>query len=333
LGANDVRTRTSHRSTRRAFVLLGAAALATVRPALADRAKPKIGFLSWFPESMKQDLDRFREGMETFGYKESDYVVEAHFAGGDPQQASDIARKLIGQPVDVIVAVATPAIHVVKAATQSVPIVMYSANALATGLVPSLSRPGGNLTGVSLLMTDTAGKRLEILRQIEPGLRAVAFLGSSRDPNSVNFVKQTQAAADQLGVKLAVKLIDSPKAIDPSIFEAMRRDGSEAVIAQPIFLGYHDEIAAMAMKNRLPVISDWSTFARAGALFTYGPKQDAAMRRTAYYVDRILKGAKPGDLPVEQPTEFELVINMKTAKALDLTVPQSLLARADDIIE
>ena len=322
-----------HRSTRRDFLLLTAAAVAAAPAAFADRQKPKIGFLSWFPESMRKDLDRFREGMETVGYKESDYVIEAYFAGGDPQLAGDIARKLIAQPVDVIVAVATPAIHVLKAATQAVPIVMYSANALATGLVPSLSHPGGNLTGVSLLMTDTAGKRLEILRQIEPALNAVAFLGSSKDPNTVNFVKQTQAAADQLGIKLAVKLVDTPRAIDPSIFEAMRRDGSEAVIAQPIFLGYHDEIAAMAMKDRLPVISDWATFAKAGALFTYGPRQDAAMRRTAYYVDRILKGAKPADLPVEQPTEFELVINLKTAKALGLNVPQSLLASADDIIE
>jgi putative ABC transport system substrate-binding protein len=210
---------------------------------------------------------------------------------------------------------------------------MFSANALATGLVPSLSHPGGNLTGVSLLLTDTAGKRLEFLREIEPGLHTAGFLGSSKDPNTVNFVKQTQAAADDLGVKLAVKLIDGPQAIGQPIFEAMRGDGSQAIIAQPIFIGYQDEIVAMAMKDRLPVISDWAAFAKAGALFTYGARQAAGMRRTAYYVDRILKGAKPADLPVEQPTEFELIINLKTAKVLGLNVPQSLLARADDVIE
>jgi putative ABC transport system substrate-binding protein len=130
-----------------------------------------------------------------------------------------------------------------------------------------------------------------------------------------------------------LRLIDGPEAIDQAIFEAMKGDGSEAIIAQPIFTGYQDEIVAMAMKDRLPVISDWAVFAKAGALFTYGARQAALMQRTAYYVHRILKGAKPADLPVEQPTEFELVINLKTAKELGLTVPQSILARADEVIE
>jgi putative ABC transport system substrate-binding protein len=303
------------------------------RPAFADRQKPKIGYLSWFPESMKDDLDRFREGMEKVGYTGRDYDLEGHFTGGNPQLTRDIARKLVEEPVDVFVVVATPAIHIVKAATQTIPIVMFTANALATGLVPSLSHPGGNLTGVSLLLTDTAGKRLELLRQIEPGLHTAAFLGSTKDPNTVNFVKETQGAADELGIRLAVKLIDGPQALVQPIFEAMKADGSQAIIAQPIFIGYQDEIVAMAMKDQLPVISDWSAFAKAGALFTYGARQAAGMRRTAYYVDRILKGAKPADLPIEQPTEFELVVNVKTAKALGLNVPQSLLARADDVIE
>ena len=328
-----VQTDRSHRSTRREFLLLSGATLAMARPAFADRQKPKIGYLSWFPESMKNDLDRFREGMEKVGYTGRDYELEGHFTGGNPQLTRDIARKLVEEPVDVFVVVATPAIHIVKAATQTIPIVMFTANALATGLVPSLSRPGGNLTGVSLLLTDTAGKRLELLRQIEPGLHTVAFLGSTKDPNAVNFVKETQGAADELGIKLAVKLIDGPQALVQPIFEAMKGDGSQAIIAQPIFIGYQDEIVAMAMKDRLPVISDWAAFAKAGALFTYGARQAAGMRRTAYYVDRILKGAKPADLPVEQPTEFELVVNVKTAKALGLNVPQSLLARADDVIE
>jgi putative ABC transport system substrate-binding protein len=324
----------NHQTTRREFVLLSSAALAMAQPAFADQKKPKIGYLSWFPQSMNDDLNRFREGMRQLGYTEpKDYALEPYFTGGNPELTRNMARKLVEEPVDVIVAVATPAIHIVKAATQTIPIVMYSANALATGLVPSLSHPGGNLTGVSLLLTDTAGKRLEILRQIEPGLRAAAFLGSSKDPNTVTFVKETQTAAGRLGVKLTVKLIDGPQAINQSIFEDMKRDGSEAVIAQPIFTGYQDEIVAMAMKERLAVISDWAVFAKAGALFTYGARQAALMKRTAYYVDRILKGAKPAGLPVEQPTEFELVVNSKTAKALGLTVPLSLLTSADDVIE
>jgi len=330
----EVRAGRGHQSTRREFVLFSSTALAMAGPAFAAGKKPKIGFLSWFPQSMESDLERFREGMRELGYTEpDDYVLEAYFTGGNPQLTRNMARELVEEPVDIIVAVATLAIHIAKAATQTIPIVMYSANALATGLVPSLSHPGGNLTGVSLLLTGTAGKRLEFLRQIEPGLRAAAFLGSSKDPNTATFVNQTQMAADQMGIKLAVTLIDGPQAIEQPTFEAMKVDGVEAIIAQPIFTGYQEEIVAMAMKDRLPVISDWAVFANAGALFTYGARQAALMQRTAYYVDRILKGAKPADLPVEQPTEFELVINLKTAKALGLTVPQSLLALADDVIE
>jgi putative ABC transport system substrate-binding protein len=329
----DIQSNKTQQSTRREFLLLSGAGLAMSRPAFAYPPRPKIGYVSWFPESMKGDLDRFREGMAKVGYTERDYELEGHFTGGNPQLTRDVARKLVEEPVDLFVVVATPAIHIVKAATQRIPIVMYTANALATGLVPSLSHPGGNLTGVSLLLTDTAGKRLDLLRQIEPGLHTTAFLGSAKDPNTVNFVKETQAAADKLGIKLAVKLIDGPQALGQTIFETMRADGSQAIIAQPIFMGYQDEIVAMAMKEQLPVISDWSAFAKAGALFTYGARQAEGMRRTAYYVDRILKGAKPADLPIEQPTEFELVVNMKTAKALGLNVPQSLLARADDVIE
>lgn len=305
---------------RRDLLLLSGAALATVSPAFAIPKMAKIGLLDWFPPAMRGDLDRFREGMRELGYVDGkDYQVEAYFTGGDPQLTREMAQKLVHEPTDVIVAVATPA--------------MYSANALATGLVPSLSHPGGNLTGVSLLLTDTAGKRLEFLRQIEPGLHAAGFLGSSKDPNTATFVKQTQAAADELGVKLSVRLIDGPGVINQAVFDAMKKGGSEAIIAQPIFTGYQDEIVAMAMKDRLPVVSDWAVFAEAGALFTYGARQAALMRRTAYYVDRILKGAKPADLPVEQPTEFEFVINLKTAKTLDLTVPQLLLAQADDVID
>lgn len=320
---------------RRDLLIAAAAAMSCSPAGIAQVPKlPKIGFLSWFPRSMKHDLDRFEEGMQQLGYTENrDYEVEAYFTAGDPELTREMARRLIERPVDVIVAVATPAVHIIKEATQTIPIVMVSANALATGLVPSLSHPGSNLTGVSLLMTDTAGKRLEILRQTKPNLHAVAFLGSAKDPNTATFVHETQAAADSLGIKLIVRLIDGPQAINQAVFDAMKQDGSEAVIAQPIFTGYQDQVVPMAMKAGLPVTSDWSVFADAGALFTYGASQPAGIRRTAYYVDRILKGAKPADLPVEQPTEMELVVNVKTAKSLGLTVPQSLLAQADEVIE
>lgn len=241
---------------RRAFVLLSAAALALAPPALAERKTPKIGFLSWFPPAMKGDLDRFREGMRQLGYVEGkDYEVEVYFTAGDPELTRSMAAKLVKEPVDIIVAVATPAIHIAKAATQTIPIVMYSANALATGLVPSLSHPRGNLTGVSLLLTDTAGKRVEFLRQIMPDLRRLAFLGSRKDPNTATFVKETQTAADQLGVKLFVDLVEGPEAIDRAAFVAIKGEGCEAVIVQPIFTGYQDKLVPMAMKVRLPVVS------------------------------------------------------------------------------
>jgi putative ABC transport system substrate-binding protein len=319
---------------RREFIVLLGAAAGLASPAAADDKKVKIGFLSWFPPTMKVDLDHFREGMQQLGYVDGkNYEVEAFFTGGNREITEDVARRLVQEPVDVLLAVATPAIHIANAATRTIPIVMLTANALATGLVSSLSRPGGNLTGVSLLMTDLAGKRLELLREIQPSLHAIAFLGSSRDPNTATFVRETQTAADQLGVVLSVRLVDGPASIDQAIFDTMKRDGSEAVIVQPIFAGYHDNIITIAMRSRLPVISDWAFFAEAGALLTYGANEADLMRRTAYYVDRILKGANPADLPIEQPTNFELVINLKTAKALGLDVPATLLATADQVIE
>jgi putative tryptophan/tyrosine transport system substrate-binding protein len=319
---------------RREFIVLLGSVAGLASPAAADDKKVKIGFLSWFPPTMNVDLDHFREGMQQLGYVDGkNYEVEAYFTGGNREMTQDVARRLVQEPVDVLLAVATPAIHIVNAATHTIPIVMLTANALATGLVSSLSRPGGNLTGVSLLMTDLAGKRLELLREIQPSLHAITFLGSSRDPNTATFVRETQTAADQLGVVLSVRLVDGPASIDQAIFDTMKRDGSEAVIVQPIFAGYHDNIITMAMKSRLPVISDWAFFAEAGALLTYGANEADLMRRTAYYVDRILKGANPADLPIEQPTNFEMVINLKTAKALGLDVPATLLATADRVIE
>lgn len=303
-------------------------------PAGAASKKARIGFLSWFPSSMKGDVDNFREGMRQFGYAEGhDYEVEPSFADGNPNAAHAAVQKFIAEPVDVLLVEATPAIHIAKAATQTIPIVMYTANALATGLVPSLAHPGGNLTGVSLLMTDLAGKRLDLLRQIRPSLRRVGFLGSTRDPNGATFARETQEAADRLGVALTIRMIDGLQDFDQAVFDKMKGEGCEAVIVQPIFTGHQDTIVPMAMKDGLAVVSDWIDFADAGALLTYGAKRAALMRRTAYYVDRILKGAKPADLPIEQPEEFELVINSRTAKALGWAVPPDVLVRADRVIE
>jgi putative ABC transport system substrate-binding protein len=321
---------------RRRDLLAGFLALSLTHPAWAaiNEKKIKIGFLSWFPPSMNADLDRFREGMRQAGYVEGgDYDVEPAFISGNRVQCQDVARKLVQEPVDILIAVATPAVQICKEASHTIPIVMVTANALATGLVPSLSHPGGNLTGVSLLLTDLAGKKLELLRDIRPTLRAVSFLGSTTDPNTPTFVHETQAAADHLGISLSVHLIDGPGAIGQPTFDAMKAEGSEAVIVQPIFSGYQDQIVALANKARLAIISDWSFFAEAGALLTYGAPYAALTRRLAYYVDRILKGTTPADLPIEQPTEFELVVNTRAAAELGWTIPQSILIRADRVIE
>jgi putative ABC transport system substrate-binding protein len=320
---------------RREFLTVAVAGAATLATATNAAGKIlKIGFLSWFPPTMAVDLGHFRDGMQQFGYSDGrDYTVEAHFVGGDPALARTAAEKLVREPVDILIVEATPAIHIARAATATIPIVMETANALATGLVSSLAHPGSNITGVSLLMTDLAGKRLSLLREMRPGLSAVAFLGSTRDPNARTFVRETEDAAKQLGIRLAVRLVDGPDAIDEATFDAMKKEGDEAVIIQPIFTGYQDKIVPLAMNAGLPIVSDWAVFADAGALFSYGASQGALVKRLGYYVDRIVKGARPGDLPIEQPEQFEFVVNARTAARLGWPIPAVFRLRADRVIE
>jgi putative ABC transport system substrate-binding protein len=319
---------------RREFIVLLGGAAVLVSTAVADEKKAKIGFLSWFSPSTRDRLDQFRQGMQQFGRIEGkDYEVEAHFTSGSAELTEQIARKLAQEPVDVLVVITTTAVRIAREATHTIPIVMEASNALADGLVPSLSHPGGNLTGVSLLVSDLVGKRLELLREFRPNLHAVAFLGAARASSTATFVHETQAAADRLGVALSVRLVDGTAVIDQTLFDAIKKDGNEAVIVSALFLGQEDRIVAMARQARLPVVADFAAFTEAGALLSYGINEPAQFRRVAYYVDRILKGAKPADLPVEQPTEFELVLNARTAAELGWTIPQNLLAQADRVIE
>jgi putative ABC transport system substrate-binding protein len=319
-----------HLSMRKLFaLLLLAAAVAT--PAFAADKPAKIGFLA----ATKTQIDYFREGMRQFGHVEGkSYVIEAHFTGGNRELTQQIARKLVEEPVDILVVQSTAAAQIAGEATRTIPIVMaQSANPLATGLVKSLSHPGGNLTGVSGQLTDLAGKRLGLLREIRPSLNTVAFLGLAKTPYAAGFGRETQAAADRLGVKVLECLVDALEAIDQATFDAIKRDGAEAVIVQPIFRGYRDKIVGLATAVGLPVISDYADFVEAGALLSYGVDEAPLVRRAAYYVDRILKGAKPADLPIEQPTKFELVVNTRTAKQFGWTIPQIVLTQADRIIE
>ena len=293
----------------------------------------KLGFVSWQSPAGENQVEYLREGLTLLGYVEGRNIeLETWFTDGNRERTQEVIRGFVQKPVDVLIVRVTPAAQLAKEATQTIPIVMIVADALATGLVPSLSRPGGNLTGLSLASPDLAGKRLELVREIKPDIQTIAFLGLA-EQQTATFVRETTAAAKVMGLNLVVRIIESPKMTDGALFAAMKRDGAEAVILQPVFTGQQDRIVSLATKSQLPVIADFSAFAKAGALFTFGVEEADILRRAAYFVDRILKGAKPADLPIEQPTTFRLTVNVRTASALGWTIPPLLLSRADDVIE
>ena len=320
---------------RRDFISLVAGTAVWPLAARAQQARiVDIGFVTWGSPAIKMRADDLRQGLRDFGYVEgTNYRLEAHFTDGNKDRTREIIQSLVARPVDILVVWQTPAAHIAKEATKTIPIVIMVADALATGIVPSLSNPGGNITGVSNTGPTLAGKRLELLREIRPQLRTVAFLGSSNDQNGPTFAHETAIAAEKIGLKSLTRLVDGPAAVDAALIGQMKRDGVEAIIAQPVFTSYRERIVAMALDAGLPVTSDFALFAEAGALFTLGVDDGVQLRRTAYYVDRILRGARPADLPIEQPTKFSLVVNMVTAKKLGWTVPPLVLARAEKVIE
>jgi putative ABC transport system substrate-binding protein len=291
--------------------------------------------VSWFTPQLAVHAEQFRKGLRDLGYIEGrDITVEAHFTSGDRDRTREVVRKYVQDKVDVLVVEATPAIAIAKQEAGSLPIVMAMvSDPIAAGFAQSLSRPGGNITGRTMFGPDLAGKRIDLLKEIRPGLRTVAFLGSSLDVNTVRFVRGTEAETDRIGLKLIVKLVEGPAKIEPAVFEDLRREGAEAVIVQPIFGGYQETIMALANEAGLPVVADWPIFAEAGALLTYGIDSYANLRRAAYFVDRIVKGASPADLPIEQPTETRLVVNVAAARRFGWTIPPTVLARADEVIE
>jgi putative ABC transport system substrate-binding protein len=294
----------------------------------------KIGFVTWGSAAITMRIEDLRQGLRDYGYVEGENIdLEYYFTDGNRDRTREVIQALVKKPVDILVVWQTPAVHIAKEATQTIPIVMMVADALATGIVPSLSNPGGNITGISNTGPDLAGKRLELLREIRPSIRTVVFLGSSNDPNGPTFARETKTAAEKVGFDLLTRLVDGPARVDETLFEVMKREGAEAIIVQPVFTSYREKIVDLGMKYQMPVTSDFALFAEAGALFALGVDDGVQLRRTAYYVDRILKGAKPSDLPVEQPTRFQLVINVLTATKLGWTLPPQLLARADKVIE
>jgi len=280
--------------------------------------------------------DAFRRGLRPLGYVEGENIaIEWRYTEGQSDRAAALARELVQLGVDVIVAHFTPAVRAAMVATQTIPIVMAPAGApVQSGFVDSLAHPGGNVTGLSAMDAELGGKRLQLLREVIPNLARVAALASSvsTDPFSRPFVDDMQAAATIAGIQLVPVLVNGPNDFE-NAFAAMTKAEAQAVIVQGLFDQHRKIIIELAAKHRLPVMSGNRETAAAGGLISYSAKFAELYERAALYVDKILKGAKAADLPVEQPTKFEMVVNIKTARALGLTASPLLLAEADEVIE
>ena len=276
-----------------------------------------------------------RQGLRELGYVEGrNTLIEYRVADRTDTLARD-AAELISLKVDVIVAGGSQAVRAVQQATQSIPIVMTaSSDPVGSGFVASLARPGGNITGNSLLSPELSGKRLQLLKEIIDGLSRVAALWNPDDPPAVLSLKETEAAARQLGIEVAPIEARRPEDSETSFASAINiHVGALVVLSAPIMTVYAGQIAQLTRRNGLPTISNASELPKAGGLMSYGPNIDDLCRSAAIYVDKILKGARPADLPVAQPIKFELVLNLKTAKTLGLTIPPGILSIADEVIE
>jgi ABC-type uncharacterized transport system substrate-binding protein len=298
---------------------------------------PRIGLLSPFsPSSTALWHQAFLQGLRDLGWIEGKNIsIEYRYAEGRSDRLPDLAADLVRLKVNIIVASVNTDALVAKKATRIIPIVMASAgDPVATGLVESLARPGGNITGLSQMAPEMAGKRLELLNEIVPKLSRVAVLWNPQGTTSTLNWKEIQLPARHLGVQLHSLEARSSNDFDKVFEDATReRAGALAIMPDQLFAGNLKRIADLAAKSRLPTIFHLTEFVDAGGLVAYGPDRSDQFRRAAVYVDKILKGAKPADLPVEQPTKFELVINIKAAKQIGLTIPQSVLYRADRVIK
>lgn len=315
---------------RSAFIVCTALVLASA--VHAQERTARVGILDWQAPSGER-IGPFSAALRELGYVEGQNVIlEYRSAEGRSELASSLAAELVRIPVDVIVAFATPASHAAKFATSTIPIVMIAADPIGTGLVSNLARPAGNVTGISTMLPELAPKRLELLREALPGITRIAFLASTRDPAAELFVRGTQAAGERMGIRVQPVYVGGPAEFEAA-FAMIEKGANQAVVIQPLFLEHSGTLAALSLQRRLPAVSDFKHSARAGLLMSYGPDVQWQRRTPAIYVDRILKGARPGDLPVEQPSQLELAVNMQTARALGLAIPEAILARADEVIE
>jgi putative ABC transport system substrate-binding protein len=284
---------------------------------------------------MNRWVTAFVQRLRELGWIEGRTIaIEYRWAEGRADRAAEIAAEFVRLKVDVIVTYATPPVVAAKQATADIPIVSaVMGDPVGTGLVASLARPGGNVTGLSVLTPDLAGKRLELLREVVPGLRRLAFLGNVGNPITALEMGEVQTAARTLGLHLVTLEIRRPEDIVPA-FETLKSDAQALYVAgDPLVLANRVRINTLALVARLPAFYNERAYVEAGGLMSYGVNWPDLFRRTAELVDKILRGAKPGNIPVEQPTKFDLVINLTTAKALGLDIPPTLLALADEVIE
>jgi ABC-type uncharacterized transport system substrate-binding protein len=293
---------------------------------------PRVGILRYgsLPPSF---IEPFRQELRELGYVEGQNIVVEYRFAQSVAQLPDVAAELIRLKVDVLVASGNPSVLPARNATSTIPVVFVAAiDPVAMGLVASLARPGGNVTGVSTIQKDLAGKRLALLKELLPRLSRVALLVRAASPANAQYVKDAELAAQTLGMQLQVLTVRGAGDLE-SAFSAAQGAGALVQQDDAVFTAHRVQIAALALKKRLPMISGLNEFVEAGGLMAYGPHLGDLYRRAATQVDKILKGSKPADMPVELPTKFEFVINLKTAKTLGLTIPPSLLQRADQVIE
>ena len=321
---------------RKLLIALGASALAAPLRGFAQQPAriPRIGILA--SSESGGLLPGFYRGLRKLGYVEGkNILIERRFTGNDTGKALPLARELVALKVDVIVAPSSTFVEAARQATTVIPIVFTAHNdPVGNGHIVSLARPGGNITGVSQMATELNAKQLELVKEMLPRAHRIAVLSNPTTPSHVPALMEIEQAGRKLGLKL--HMIEASSLAEFELaFEAVAKTGDQALLllTSPLSMSEHKQIAELALKRRLPVMFGQGVYADAGGLISYGPNLHEISSHAAIYVDKILKGSKPGDLPVEQPTIFELVINMKTAKALGIKIPQSLLARADKVIE
>jgi putative ABC transport system substrate-binding protein len=323
---------------RRTFLAGSLAALLAPSPTLAQPSRvARLGLLaSSTAENFAASMKIFRNSLQGLGWVEGqNLAIEARYTGVRYDQLPALAAELVKLEVDVILALATPAIQAAKRATTTIPIVFETlGDAVSTGLVSNLARPSGNVTGWSGFAPELSGKRLELIRELLPGAARVAILANRTNASTTTVLQRTEEAAQQLRMQLLVADVQAPTGLDPA-FGSMVRERSEAFVVapDPMLFSVRRRIVELAARHRLPAVYEYRLFTELGGLLSYGPESNERFRRTAVYVDRILRGARPGDLPVEQPSTFELVVNLVTANRLRLTIPPSVRLRADHVID